>query len=363
MCNQHKTIASTILYWYQLNKRELPWRENPTPYNVWISEILLQQTQMSRGIDYYKRFIEIFPNIYRLAESDEQKLLLLWQGLGYYSRARNMLIAAREIVEKFNGKFPDEYEDIIQLKGIGDYTASAILSIAFQKKYAVVDGNVLRIIARIFLIKEAVNETETYKKIRDIVFNMMDNYLPGDFNQALMDFGALVCKPKQPLCNLCLLSGICMANMSGMSDVLPLKTNKIKRKQRYFNYIVIIDASEKIVIKKRITNDIWKGMYEFPLIETDKPLTEKQIFEELKENPVTKNLCVQTFQVFDSKAHKLTHQDIHATFIQIQCTENIKGVADWISIPLNEISSYPMHNLMRWFMKHNDYFSNNTLSQ
>ena len=261
-------FADTLIRWYEEHKRDLPWRGENDPYKIWVSEIILQQTRVQQGWDYYLRFIDNFPNVKALAEAEEERVLKVWQGLGYYSRARNMHTAAREIMTKHGGQFPQDYDSILALKGIGKYTAAAIASIAFHLPYPAVDGNVIRIISRIFGICDDVTQPAVVKQITNICETHIDGKQPGIFNQAAMDFGAMQCTPKNPQCGECPFMRECYALHHQLTDILPVKKKKAEQKHRYFHYSVYL-CDNHTIIEKRTGSDIWKNMYQFPLIETD----------------------------------------------------------------------------------------------
>jgi len=310
------SITGPLIEWYFKNKRNLPWRETTAPYSVWVSEVILQQTRVNQGLAYYYQFIKEFPDIISLANAPIDKLLKLWQGLGYYSRARNMHHAAREIVTNFNGEFPQRYTDLIKLKGIGDYTASAIASISFGEQSPVLDGNVFRVIARIYGITDSTETSRGKKKFKDILNNLIPKKNPGTFNQALMEFGAIHCIPRNPNCSECIFKSDCFAFNHNLIDHLPIKKQKVKQKHRYFNYLHIL-YKEYTFIEQRTENDIWRLLYQFPLIETDgeffineleKTNLWKKIFENL--NPQIDIKCFE-------RIHVLTHQKLHVRFYKI----------------------------------------------
>ena len=266
-------FGSIIIRWYNKNKRDLPWRETRNPYLIWLSEIILQQTRVEQGLSYYLRFAEKYPTVKSLAASKEDDVLKLWQGLGYYSRARNLHQTAKRIVDEFSGKFPTDYSSILSLKGIGDYTAAAIASFAYDQKYPVVDGNVFRLLSRHFEMKTPIDTSAGKKEFTEMADGLMMNYPPAIFNQAIMEFGAKVCRPANPDCLKCPLNATCFSFKNKTVHLFPIKKNKTKTKKRYFNYIVIGDKN-KFFIKKRIEKDIWQGLYDFPLIETKKRIDE-----------------------------------------------------------------------------------------
>jgi len=309
-----KSFNSKLLVWYYENKRNLPWRNTQNPYKIWVSEIVLQQTRVEQGLQYYLSFISRFPNIKSLAEASEQEVLRLWQGLGYYSRARNMHSAAKEIVEKHQGIFPENYNQILSLKGIGEYTAKAISVFAFEQKHIVVDANVKRIIARLFGIKTDVNQITTKKQIQKKLETLLTISKIADFNQAIMEFGALHCLPKNPKCKNCVFNKDCYAFNNDMIEKLPYKKKKKKLKHRYFHYLIFIDKKRQTLIHKRISDDIWKHLYEFPMIEHTQKISNTHIFNYISD----KNNTCTLRKSFDS-IHILSHQKIDAQFFVFDC--------------------------------------------
>jgi A/G-specific adenine glycosylase len=325
-------FTTLIQNWYRLNKRELPWRNEITPYKIWISEIILQQTQVIQGLDYYHKFINEFPTVFDLANSTENNVLRLWQGLGYYSRARNLHFAAKQIVNEFNGVFPTTYKDIIQLKGVGEYTASAITSIAFNLPYAVVDGNVYRVLSRVFEISTPINSSKGKKEFSQLANQLLDTHHPGDHNQALMEIGALVCKPKNPTCLTCPLQNLCFSFKNKSFLNYPTKLTKTKPKKITLNYLVITNGTH-IVIKQRGNKDIWQGLYDFP-IEASKP----------------KNLKLDI-----EIKHILTHRIIQAKFWLVDFESYTpKDVEKLVSLP--ELEKYPKPQLLVKYFKQSNYF-------
>lgn len=322
-------FADTLIRWYEEHKRDLPWRGETDPYKIWVSEIILQQTRVQQGWDYYLRFIDNFPNVKALAEAEEEQVLKVWQGLGYYSRARNMHAAAREIMAKHKGIFPHDYDSILSLKGIGKYTAAAIASIAFHLPYPAVDGNVIRIVSRIFGICDDVSQPAVVQRITEICETQIDRKRPGVFNQAAMDFGALHCTPRNPQCDECPFQSSCYAQHHQLTEVLPVKKKKAELKHRYFHYTVYLSENQTI-IEQRIGSDIWKNMYQFPLKETDSETTGNPFF---------------------SIREVLSHQVIHADF-QIKNVKHLpKTTENQIIIHFNEIHRYPMPKIMTEFLK------------
>ena len=332
-----------ILKWYDQNKRDLPWRKTKNPYNIWISEIILQQTRMEQGIYYYNRFISKFPDLESLANSKEKDVLLLWQGLGYYSRARNLYHTAKYIYYDLNSKFPKTYNELINLKGIGDYTASAISSICFEKKQPVLDGNVFRIISRIFGIKDPIDQSNSRKLFKKKTIELLPNSRYGDYNQALMDFGSMICRPKNPSCSTCLISKKCYAYKNELVDSLPVKSKKNKIKTLYFEYLVI-NNNNRILIE-RIEESIWKNLYQFPVnvSYSKKNKTEIRKFFINKFNLETLDLKLINSEYIE---HKLSHIIIKSTFWFTNEKINIyEGVFTTI------LEDYPMSKLMHKFIE------------
>ena len=335
-------FSNVLAEWYLAHKRTLPWRGEKNPYKIWISEIILQQTRVKQGWDYYLRFMEIFPTVELLAVAPQEQVLKVWQGLGYYSRARNLHEAAKQIINKYNGKFPEKYEDIRQLKGVGDYTAAAIASIAFGLPYPAVDGNLFRIICRLFGIFDDIMLAATKKIVTEKCLQLMKNVNPGEFNEAMMDFGALQCVPQNPDCENCPFQNHCYAFTHHVIDRLPLKTKRIKLKERHLHYI-FYRLPLGTVIQKRTENDIWKGLYELPLIESER-----------KENEILHNLLHHykhntTPDYY--KRHLLTHQIVHLYFYIITL-EDIPVLSEKEQfVSYAQLSQYPFSKIVAEFIK------------
>ncbi|MBI3502095.1 MAG: A/G-specific adenine glycosylase [Bacteroidetes bacterium] len=299
-------FSKIISQWYEKNKRDLPWRKTKDAYKIWLSEIILQQTRVAQGLPYYREFVKKFPTVRHLAQAKEDLVLKTWQGLGYYSRARNLHATAKFISKNLKGKFPAEFEEIKKLKGVGEYTASAIASFAFNKPYAVVDGNVFRVLSRVFGIKIPIDSAEGKKVFLEKANSLLDKKNPGLFNQAIMEFGALQCVPQNPDCKICPLKKNCVAFKKNLVGVLPVKSKKIKIRERFFNYFIVRDK-EKILIRKRTGNDIWKNLYDFPMIETNKEIKNGRM-----DGWKSGNLkCTASMR------HILSHQVIFAKFWEI----------------------------------------------
>lgn len=313
--NPNKFFRKRLISWYLQNKRDLPWRNTTDPYMIWLSEIILQQTRVVQGLPYFLKFTEAFPTVFDLANASETKVLRLWQGLGYYSRARNLHACAKTIVEKYDGKFPDNYQELLKLKGIGKYTAAAIASFAFQEAVPVIDGNVYRVLSRVFGIAEDIGSSRGQKVFAQLAGELMDRDHPHDYNQAIMEFGATYCTPSGPDCHNCIFTNECHANKHGLQRDLPVKMKKVKVKTRFFHYLVI-QHQGKILLRQRRQNDIWQGLYDFYLIEDVKPLDMNQIVHAKKPGWATyQNLNLQ--HLSNEYKHILTHQRIFARFFHV----------------------------------------------
>ncbi len=335
-------IHPTLIRWYIQHKRDLPWRASKDPYIIWISEIILQQTRVAQGLDYFLRFTERFPDVRSLAEADEADVLKLWQGLGYYSRARNLQAAARDIMTRFNGRFPSDYKDILSLKGIGEYTAAAIVSFVEDQPYPVVDGNVYRVLSRLFAIDTPIDSTQGKKLFYQLAGEVMNKRQPGIYNQAIMEFGALQCIPQQPDCAACPLQAGCMAYATGHVTAYPVKQHKTKTRNRYFHYLYIIYKGQTW-LNRRSGKDIWTGLYEFPLIETTGPmdfagLQETDAFRKLLAGAGDLHISPLTKEV----KHVLSHQVLYARFYRIEIDRIPPGLDHFTAISQAALASYPV---------------------
>lgn len=346
-------FSNTLIYWYLQNDRELPWRKSKNPYFVWLSEIMLQQTRVAQGMAYYLKFTETFPTIFELANADESTVLKMWQGLGYYSRARNLHFTAKHVANELNGVFPSTYKELIKLKGIGDYTASAIASICFDEPNAVVDGNVYRVLSRYFGIKTAINSSAGIKEFKILAQSLLDTSQPGTYNQAIMDFGALHCKPQNPLCETCPFADSCVAFEKKLTKELPVKVKKIKVKNRYFNFLVIKTADQKTILSERKGKGIWQGLYQFPLIESDKIIDKDDLIA--SEEFIQLFPDETTISLFNKKeiVHKLSHQHLYTQFWIVE-TETLKNA----TINWTEIKKYPVPVLIANFLEEYQQKSN-----
>jgi len=336
--------------------RPLPWRETNDPYRIWISEIILQQTRVGQGYDYYRRFIDKYPDIIALSKAQEEDVLKLWQGLGYYSRARNLLKTAKNIVNDYNGIFPDTYNEVISLKGIGPYTAAAILSIAFNKPYSVIDGNVLRVMARYLAIKKPVADVSAKKEIASYLSSQIDKKKPGTFNQAIMEIGALVCKPGKPSCEKCPLSRDCKAYKLKKTSEFPVPGRKTAVVKRYFYYLVIRVRHKKgiyLYINKRTGTDIWKNLYDFPSLETSKQQSTLQLTKSKGWNDLFKGVNPKVVSVSEQILHRLTHRELIVRFIEVKITTGLKCKNNFLLIGSEKIHLYPVPRLIEKYLENN----------
>lgn len=342
-----RTFTTRLLAWYRRNKRDLPWRNTSDPYLVWVSEIILQQTRVGQGLDYYNRFVERFPGIQALAEATEQEVLKQWQGLGYYSRARNMRAAAQQIMQECQGKFPDQYPQILSLKGIGNYTAAAIASIAFHDPVPVVDGNVIRFLGRYFGLTRPLDSSSGKHEIEVEALRLIPRKNPGDFNQAMMEFGALYCTPRKPDCTNCIFSGDCRAYAQDLVHMIPAKSEKNKLVTRHLNYYVLVfpyRRSRALYMKQRAEKDIWKGLFDFPCMETPGTLPVRKMVNTTEWNEMFPGIQGSVVKQFFTMKHLLSHQIIHARFFYIDL-EN-RPAFDFTIVPISKLNDYPVPRLI-----------------
>ncbi len=339
-------FSQIILLWYSGNKRPLPWRNTTDPYKIWLSEIILQQTRVAQGLPYYHKFITAFPTLQDLANAGETDILKHWQGLGYYTRARNMHKTAIAITRDMGGRFPETYEGLLQLKGVGDYTASAIASCSFNLPEPVVDGNVYRVLARYFGIQLPINSGEGKKYFKQLARAVMDTGRIADYNQGIMEFGAIQCVPQKPDCGQCPLNTGCIALKDDMVAQLPVKLNKVKVKKRYFNYLVLLDPDYKTRLTKREGKGIWQNLFEFPLMETEKELDLPEFVGRLARFLGSHEISDVQLANTDKIIHKLTHQHLDTRFWIIRTEDKLR---DGLSI--QQIRNYPVPVLLAEFIK------------
>lgn len=340
------SFSHKILAWYKENKRDLPWRKTRDPYKIWLSEIMLQQTRVAQGMPYYHRFLEAFPTVQHLASAPEEQVLKLWQGLGYYSRARNLHATAKIVVEDFDGKFPDTYEGLKSLKGVGDYTASAIASFCFDDPQPVVDGNVYRVLARYFGVELPINSTQGIKHFKELAREVMDAGDIRDYNQGIMEFGAVQCAPKKPYCLLCPLNESCVALQKNKVTDLPVKLKKTKIKNRYFNYLVFLDDEKNTLLEQRKGKGIWQNLYQFPLIESEGELQEEELQQNIMENNGYPAMDSLSLYNNESIVHKLSHQHLFTKFWIVKTSDMLEDGMSW-----DEIKNFPVPVLIADFIK------------
>lgn len=340
-------FSKRLIGWYEENKRDLPWRNTKNPYLIWISEIILQQTRVAQGYDYYQRFVQRFPDVFALAQAEEDEVLKYWQGLGYYSRARNLHAAARSMAAA--GGFPTTYEGVLALKGVGEYTAAAICSFAYDQPYAVVDGNVYRVLSRWLGIDTPIDSTEGKKQFAAAANELLDRNRPALYNQAIMDFGALQCTPASPQCLWCPLADGCVALQKGRVASLPVKQHKAKVTARFFNYIYVRMGAYTF-IHKRTGNDIWKNLYELPLIETDREWSEEAFYA----SPEFRALLAEGEEpvlrlVQKGVKHVLSHRVIYANFYEVTLPADARSFANYQKIRMEDLHKFAVSRLVNQF--------------
>ncbi len=338
-----------LLEWNTLhNRREMPWKGEKDPYKIWLSEIILQQTRVEQGLDYYLRFTSAFPCVSDLANAPEEKVFKLWEGLGYYSRCRNLIASAKIIHSQYGGVFPDTYEEILALKGVGPYTAAAITSFAYNQPHAVVDGNVLRVLSRYFGLETPIDSTKGKHLYSELAATLLPPKLPAVYNQALMDFGATVCKPQIPFCTSCPLQKKCKAYAEKKTGLLPVKEKKLLRKIRWFYYIVLT-YKEEVFIKKRAQKDIWQSLYEFSLIETERKLTEQELLRHPEVKDYLKNGAITGWS--KPYTQQLTHQTIHGRFTEITLQKKTASLHTFTATTLQELGAFAFPKLITTYLK------------
>lgn len=319
-------FSKALLQWYLQNKRDLPWRNTTNPYHIWLSEIMLQQTRVAQGLPYFLRFIDAFPTIFDLAKAHEEQVLKLWQGLGYYSRARNLHKTAQQIAFEFDGVFPNNFLNLLKLKGIGEYTAAAIASFSFNESVPVVDGNVFRVLSRYFDIGTDISSSAAKKEFTALANELLPKGSANLFNQAIMEFGALQCVPKNPDCINCVLNHSCLALQRKKVAQLPVKLKKTIVTKRYFNYLIFIDDNQNTLIQKRTDKGIWHNLYEFPLIETENPETDEVILKLIQSQKIITNpLQDENIVASERIIHKLSHQHLNIKFWKVAVSGTIQG--------------------------------------
>jgi A/G-specific adenine glycosylase len=351
-----KEFTQLLTAWGQQNDRPMPWKGEKNPYFIWLSEIILQQTRVEQGTKYFLAFKENYPTVFDLASANEEDVLKLWEGLGYYSRARNLHFTAKYIVSELDGAFPDNFQDLLTLKGIGAYTASAIASFAFDIPKAVVDGNVVRVLSRVFGVENTFQKAQEKKEMQELADSLITKKLPAIYNQAIMDFGAQVCTPKNYSCDDCIFSKNCFANEHDLQSVLPLKKKKVKIKKRYFSFLVIKQGN-MVFLEKREKQDIWKGLYQFPKMEREETLIDSFEIEEevLKTWDIkSKEYCIEN--VSEVFIQSLTHQKLFVNFIEINLISEIKH--SFINTDIDFLSKFAFPKIINVYLSSKKFLRN-----
>ena len=351
---QKEHFVKSLLHWFENNHRPMPWKGEKNPYYIWLSEIILQQTRVEQGLPYFLKFKEKFPTIKDLADASQDEVMRLWQGLGYYSRAKNLHLTAKHIAYDLNGEFPNTYEDILRLKGVGAYTAAAIAAFAYDLPYAVVDGNVYRVLSRYFGIETPIDSTEGKKEFATLANDLIPKNRPADFNQAMMDFGATHCTPRTPNCSTCLMQPNCIGFDTQKNETLPIKSKKIKKTERFFNYL-IINCNGFVYLRKRTEKDIWQNLYEFPMIETEKLVDVLA----LQQSPFWQNLLGNEADKMPniSKTYKqiLTHQRVWAVFYELELNldlnEKLIQENNLIRVEKSNLTKFAFPKIIDLFLK------------
>lgn len=330
-------FSKQLIKWYLQHKRDLPWRETQNPYLIWLSEIMLQQTRVAQGLPFYEAFVSAFPTVFDLANASEEQVLKLWQGLGYYSRARNLHHTAKLVADDLNGKFPNNYKQLLELKGVGDYTAAAIASFSFDEVVPVVDGNVFRVLSRIFQVETDISNASAKKEFQELALQLMPKNNPALFNQAIMEFGALQCVPKNPNCEICIFNTTCLALKNNKVTELPIKTKKTKVTNRFLNYLIFEDKIKNTQIQKRSAKGIWHNLYEFPLIETPIDVGLEEIIQLASEEFSDKYaiISIENLSPVPIK-HKLSHQNLSIHFWKVSIKDLLAN-----GLPFLEVKKRP----------------------
>lgn len=346
-------FTRAVLRWNsKKNNRTMPWKGEKDPYKIWLSEIILQQTRVDQGWDYYNRFLTSYPTIGHLAKAPAKNIYKHWEGLGYYSRCKNLILTAKFIHKEMNGKFPRTYDELLALKGVGPYTAAAIASFAFNLPYAVVDGNVFRVLSRFFGIKKVIDNNDGKKYFTSLANDLLDKRYPGNYNQAIMDFGAVICTPKNPGCKNCPLKSKCVANIEGLTDKLPIKKGIIERKSRWFYYLVI-KQDGKVQVRKRSSKDIWQNLYEFVLLEAQRSLT----IDEIKDSAIVKSIIrkskTKIIDISKLQKQQLTHQIIQGRFIYVRLKNEV-WLPGYKAISINKLAKLPFPKFITGYLSENE---------
>ena len=334
-------FSNKLVSWYKNNKRDLPWRNTVNAYHIWLSEIILQQTRVTQGMPYYLAFVKAFPKVEDLANATEDKVLKMWQGLGYYSRARNLHFTAKDIAFNHGGQFPKDHKKVLNLKGVGVYTAAAITSFAFDMPYAVVDGNVIRVLSRVFGVETPFDTTTGKKQFSELAQELLIKDNPSEYNQAIMEFGAMQCKPKSPDCSICPMQDFCEAHNSNRVAELPVKSKKIKVKNRFLHFLMI-ESDDRVYLGKR-KKGIWNGLYEFPFLEFDENIDEKQVIATEDWAKIFQGDSLEINSISPEFIHVLSHQKIHAKFWKIKAED--VALKNFDLIAKKDLLNYPVSRL------------------
>ena len=330
-------FSNILIKWYLQNKRDLPWRKTADPYHIWLSEIMLQQTRVAQGTPYFFAFTQEFPTVFDLANASEEQILKLWQGLGYYSRARNLHKTSQYVANELNGVFPANFKDLLQLKGVGEYTAAAIASFSYNEAVPVVDGNVFRVLSRYFDVESDISLPATKKEFTELAYELMPKDNPAIFNQAIMEFGALQCVPKSPDCSICVFNESCAALQKKKVSILPVKSKKLKVTNRFFNYLILEDVLGNTLIQKRTDKGIWHNLYEFPLIETTE-IVDFNVVSKAVRNDIFPSYTILSVEECNETTvvHKLSHQHLHIQFWKVKIAEIIEN-----GLNASELKTFP----------------------
>ena len=330
-------FSNILIKWYLQNKRDLPWRKTADPYHIWLSEIMLQQTRVAQGTPYFFAFTQEFPTVFDLANASEEQVLKLWQGLGYYSRARNLHKTSQYVANELNGVFPANFKDLLQLKGVGEYTAAAIASFSYNEAVPVVDGNVFRVLSRYFDVESDISLPATKKEFTELAYELMPKDNPAIFNQAIMEFGALQCVPKSPDCSICVFNESCAALQKKKVSVLPVKSKKLKVTNRFFNYLILEDVLGNTLIQKRTDKGIWHNLYEFPLVETTE-IVDFDVVSKAVRNDIFPSYTILSVEECHETTvvHKLSHQHLHIQFWKVKIAEIIEN-----GLNASELKTFP----------------------
>jgi len=358
LIDESKNFPFELMKWYRRNHRKLPWRETNDPYKIWLSEIILQQTRVDQGKKYYEKFVDKYPKVADLAMADQEEVLKDWQGLGYYSRARNLHTAANMIVNDFDGSFPDTYLDIKRLKGVGDYTAAAIASFAYGESKAVVDGNVYRLLSRYFGIETPIDSTAGKKEFAQLAQELIPENTAGEYNQAIMEFGAMQCMPKKPDCNRCPLQTSCAAYQTQKVELLPIKARKTKVRDRYFHYL-ILELDNQLILRKRKGKGIWQDLFDFPLIEADQLLDWEKLKAKVDMDAipdmVDKSVLEAKYQfeaASEERIHLLSHQKLHCRFFHLRLSDFSADLKkEYKLIEKVDLQRYPIPKLIENYLR------------